>query len=126
EKATLRRWIEQGAAGLPAADEVARARAETDHWAFAPAARPAPTPVRGDSRIRTHVDRFIQRALETRGLTLGPDADRATAIRRLSFDLIGLPPTPAEIAAFLDDPGPEDDAYGRLVDRLLAAPRYGE
>ena len=85
---------------------------------------PRPPPVRDGGRVRGPVDRFIQRALEDRGLTLGPDADRATLIRRLSFDLTGLPPTPEEIAAFVDDPRP--DAYERLVDRLLASPRYGE
>jgi hypothetical protein len=124
EKQTLRRWIEQGAAGLPGAAEVARSAPETDHWAFATAGRPTPPEVRDGHRTRTPVDRFIQRALEARGLTLGPEADRAALARRLSFDLTGLPPTPGEVAAFLGDPGP--DAYERLVDRLLASPRYGE
>ena len=124
EKAILRRWIEGGATGLPDAPTARRSAPESDHWAFAAPARP-PTPlVRDGSRIRGPVDRFIQRSLEDRGLTLGPDADRATLIRRASFDLTGLPPTPAEIAAFVDDPAP--NAYERLVDRLLASPRYGE
>src|SRR5579883_1947130 len=124
EKQTLRRWIEQGAAGLPSPAQVASDRPEADHWASAPSALPAPPPVRDARPIRTPVDRFIQQALEGRGLTLGPVADRATLIRRLSFDLTGLPPTPGEIVAFLDDDRP--DAYVHLVDRLLASPRYGE
>ena len=124
EKETLRRWIEQGAAGLPGPAQVASTNPQADHWAFATAARPAPPPVRDAQHIRTPVDRFIQQALEGRGLALGPVADRATLIRRLSFDLTGLPPTPDEIAAFLDDDRP--DAYFHLVDRLLASPRYGQ
>ena len=95
-------------------------RPASDHWAFAPPSHPRPPAVRDGRRVRGPVDRFIQRALEDRGLTLGPDADRATLIRRLAFDLTGLPPSPAEIAAFVDDPDP--DAYERLVDRLLASP----
>jgi hypothetical protein len=74
--------------------------------------------------IRTPIDRFIEAALEAKGLALAPEADRLTLIRRLSFDLTGLPPTPAEIDAFLADTAP--GAYEKLVDRLLASPRYGE
>ena len=125
EKALLRRWIEQGARNLPSAAEVSRAAPGTDHWAFAPtgstatalSARPSAASARrsiASSRRRSRMQ----------GLTLGPDADRATLIRRLSFDLTGVPPRPEEIAAFVDDPDP--DAYTRLVDRLLASPRYGE
>jgi len=124
EKALLRRWIEQGAGNLPSAEEVRRAAPATDHWAFAPVAQPRlPTP-RDRSRVRTPVDLFIQKALEDQGLALGPDAGRATLIRRLSFDLTGVPPRPEEIAAFLDDPDP--NAYATVVERLLASPRYGE
>src|SRR4029077_7601526 len=93
EKETLRRWIERGAEGLPSTALAARAAPETDHWAFATAARPLPPSLRDGRRARNPVDRFIQRTLENRGLTLGPDADRATLIRRLSFDLTGLPPS---------------------------------
>src|SRR5262245_36717548 len=80
EKETLLRWIEQVAAGLPGPAQVASTRPEADHWAFAPAARPTPPRVRHARPLRTPVDRFIQQALEGRGLTLGPDADRATLI----------------------------------------------
>jgi hypothetical protein len=124
EKLTIRRWIEHGAVGLPRAADLKSAAPGADHWAFAPPRRPAPPEVRDNARVRTSVDRFILEALEARGLTLSPEADRATLIRRLSFDLTGLPPTPEEIAAFAADPRP--DAYERLVERLLASPRYGE
>jgi hypothetical protein len=124
DKAVLRRWIEQGAKGLPASAEVGRTAPVTDHWAFAPAVQP-PTPAPRDrSRVRSPIDCFIQQALEDQGLALSPDADRATLIRRLTFDLTGIPPCPEEIAAFCDDPAP--DAYASLVDRLLASPRYGQ
>jgi hypothetical protein len=124
EKDLLRRWILQGAPSLPSVAEVSRAAPVTDHWAFAPPIKPPrPTP-RDRARIRTPIDCFIQHALEEKGLSLGPDADRATLIRRLTFDLTGVPPRPDEIAAFQDDPDP--DAYARLIERLLASPRYGE
>jgi hypothetical protein len=118
EKETVRRWIERGAEGLP------RGGAATAHWAFASPGRPTPPAVRDGARMCNPVDCFVQRALEERGLALGPDADRATAIRRLSFDLIGLPPSPAEIERFVHDR--RSDAYDRLVDRLLGSPCYGE
>jgi len=124
QKNLLRRWIEQGAKNLPRPGEVNRAAPTSDHWAFAPAGHPLPSPVRDERRVRTSIDRFIQKALEDEGLALGPDADRVTLIRRVSFDLTGLPPRPDEIAVFACDPDP--DAYLRLVDRLLASPRYGE
>ncbi len=124
DKAAIRRWIERGAEGLPDPAAAARTSPGSDHWAFAPPTSPRPPSVRDGRRVRGPVDRFIQRALESRGLTLGSEAHRAILIRRLSFDLTGLPPSPAEVAAFLEDPAP--DAYERLVDRLLASPHYGE
>jgi hypothetical protein len=124
EKTMLRRWIEQGAKNLPAGAKVRGASPVTDHWAFAPVASPLPPALRERHRVRTQVDRFIQSALEDQRLTLGPDADRATLIRRVSFDLTGLPPRPEDVAAFVGDPDPQ--AYEKLVDRLLASPRLGE
>jgi uncharacterized protein DUF1553/uncharacterized protein DUF1549/cytochrome c len=124
EKTLFRRWIEQGAKNLPSAALVSRSAPETDHWAFGPAAKPPPPTVRNQARVRTTIDRFIQKALEDQGMTLGPDADRATLIRRLSFDLTGIPPSPAEITEFERDPDP--CAYDHLVERLLASPHYGE
>src|SRR6185369_8629411 len=70
------------------------------------------------------IDRFIRARLQGEGLTPSPPADRLTLIRRMSFDIIGLPPTPEEIDAFVADEAP--DAYEKLIDRLLASPRYGE
>ena len=104
--ATLKAWIEQGAE-------------YQGHWAFLPPKRPevpasAPNPV----------DALVLARLRDAGLAPSPEADRPTLLRRLSFDLTGLPPTRAEVAAFVADPAP--DAYERQVDRLLASPRYGE
>jgi hypothetical protein len=93
-----------------------------EHWAFQPVVRPQPPATNG--RANTAVDRFIVAALEARGLTLSPEADRLTLVRRVSFDLTGLPPTPAEIDAFLADMRP--DAYEHMVERYLASVHYGE
>ena len=94
------------------------------HWAFRPVREPPLPDVRDVAWPRGPVDRFILARLEARGLAPSPTADRRTLIRRATFDLIGLPPTPVEVAAFEADAAP--DAYERLVDRLLASPRYGE
>ncbi|QEH34431.1 Planctomycete cytochrome C [Aquisphaera giovannonii] len=120
EKAVLRRWIEAGAPGLP---KVSPGDAPgSDHWAFAPASRPEPPAVRDARRVRNPVDRFLEAALEARGLALAPEADRATLVRRVALDLTGLPPSPGEISAYIRDPAP--DAYERMVGRYLASPRY--
>jgi hypothetical protein len=116
ERALLRRWIEQGAPAVPATAPA--------HWAFRVPVRPAvPSVTRGED-ARTPIDRLIGAALEKKGLSLNPTAGRAVLIRRVSFDLTGLPPTLAEIDAFLADKSP--DAYERLVERYLASPHYGE
>ncbi|HEV7405245.1 MAG TPA: DUF1553 domain-containing protein [Chthoniobacteraceae bacterium] len=94
------------------------------HWAFQPLARPAPPAVRHESLVANPIDQFILFKLEARGLTLAPPASRETLIRRVTFDLLGLPPTPEEIDAFLADHSPA--AYEHLLDRLLASPHYGE
>ncbi|HEX4613626.1 MAG TPA: DUF1549 domain-containing protein, partial [Urbifossiella sp.] len=91
-------------------------------WAFKPFIRPAAPAAKG--AVRTPVDAFILARLEAKGLGFAPQADRRTLIRRLTFDLHGLPPTPEEVEAFVNDAAP--DAYEKLVDRLLASPRYGE
>jgi hypothetical protein len=94
------------------------------HWAFQPPKdRPAP-PVRQESWVRTPIDRFILAKLEEKNLQPAPPADRATLIRRVTFDLIGLPPAPEEVDAFIADASP--DAYRKVVERLLASPHYGE
>jgi hypothetical protein len=98
--------------------------AEKSHWAFRPPVRPELPTVRAADRVRTPVDRFLLAKLEANGRSLSPDADRRTLVRRVTFDLTGLPPTPAEVEAFVADRSP--DAYEKLVDRLLASPHYGE
>ena len=109
--ATIRQWIEQGAKW-------------ERHWAFVPPQRPPLPAVQNEKWVRNPIDRFVLARLEKEGLKPSPEADRATLLRRLSFDLTGLPPTTAEIDAFLADQSP--DAYEKRVDRLLALPQYGE
>ncbi len=121
------RWIALGApdprtgSAGPATVGVEAARR---HWAFQPIRRPALPAVKGAAWPRTAVDHFVLAKLEAKGLTPSTQADRRTLIRRLSFDLLGLPPTMAAVDAFVADQRP--DAYERLVDQLLALPRYGE
>ena len=93
-------------------------------WAFQPVRHESPPPVKNEVLIRSPIDRFILAELEANGLNVSHEADRRTLIRRVTLDLIGLPPTPDEVAGFVTDPA--EDALERLVDRLLASPRYGE
>jgi hypothetical protein len=124
EVGRLRAWVEQGAKWGKAAAAAAARAASSTHWAFQPVRRP-PTPRVGNtSWVRNEIDAFVLARLEAEHITLSPEADRVTLIRRLSFDLLGLPPTPQEVDDFVNDPRP--DAYENLVDRLLASPHYGE
>lgn len=93
-------------------------------WAFKPRSRPTPPPARNANDVRNSIDRFVLSKLEAQGLGFAATAERASLLRRLSFDLIGLPPTPAEVDAFVNDRSP--DAYERLVERLLKSPQFGE
>lgn len=111
---TIRRWIAQGA---KIEDRIA------PHWAFQPVQRP-PVPRIEDPWIRNPIDAFVLARLRSEKVKPSDEADRETLIRRVSLDLIGLPPTLEELDAFLSDDRP--DAYERLVDRLLASPHYGE
>ncbi len=117
----LRAWIDQGAVWP---ETRAGADPRLDHWAFQPLQRPAVPAVKENSRARNPIDHFVLARLEKEHLKPAPEADRATLIRRLTFDLHGLPPSPAEVDAFVADKSP--DALERLVDHLLASPRYGE
>ncbi|HEX5272106.1 MAG TPA: PSD1 and planctomycete cytochrome C domain-containing protein [Gemmataceae bacterium] len=107
----LRKWIDAGAPW-------------SEHWAFVPPKRPALPKVKDAAWAREPIDRFILARLEAEGLKPSPEADRVTLLRRVTFDLTGLPPTPAEVDAFLKDRSP--DAYEKVVDRLLESTRYGE
>src|SRR5262249_20748066 len=93
-------------------------------WAFRPPVEPSVPRVKDPAWTRGPIDAFILERLEAKGLHPAPIADRATLIRRATFDLTGLPPTPEEVDAFVADARP--DAFERLVDRLLASPHYGE
>lgn len=111
ERALLRRWIAEGAP-------------YQQHWAFVTPRRPALPTVKNRAWARNPIDLFIAARLDPEGLAPSPEADRTTLIRRVTLDLTGLPPTLAEIDAFLADKRP--DAYEHLVDRLLKSPNYGE
>lgn len=123
---TIRAWIDQGARWPDAV--AGQAADKAAWWAWQPLAQPAAPEVRpsesGPARVANPIDQFVVAKLQEIGLVQAPRADRRVLIRRLSFDLIGLPPTPEEIDAFVADDDPL--AYERLVDRLLASPRYGE
>src|SRR5262249_55723948 len=93
-------------------------------WAFRPPRRHPLPAVKDTAWPRSAIDRFLLARLEAKGLRPAADADRATLLRRASFDLLGLPPTPAEVDAFRADQSP--DAFARVIDRLLASPHYGE
>jgi hypothetical protein len=115
--ALIKRWIDEGAIWP---EEAANASAGIKkHWAYIPPKRPAVP-----KNTPNPIDAFILARLEKEGLQPSPEADRTTLLRRLSLDLIGLPPTPGEVDAFLADKGPQ--AYEKQVDRLLASPHYGE
>ncbi len=107
----IRRWIDQGA------------KWET-HWSYVPPKRPDLPAVKETAWVRNAIDNFVLARLEREGLKHSPEADKATLLRRVSYDLTGLPPTPAELDAFIADKSPQ--AYEKQVDRLLASPHYGE
>ncbi|HRK33229.1 MAG TPA: PSD1 and planctomycete cytochrome C domain-containing protein [Candidatus Hydrogenedentes bacterium] len=122
EIATLKSWIAQGAVWP---DEHAGSATRTvDHWAFKTPQRPQVPQVQDSSWVRSPIDAFVLSQLEGLNIKPSAEADRATLIRRLHFDLIGIPPTPQELDAFVSDPSPY--AYESLVNRLLASPHFGE
>jgi len=111
EIALLTRWVRDGAVYQP-------------HWAFIPPVRPPLPATEASAAVSNPIDRFVRARLEKEGLGPNPEADRHTLIRRVTLDLTGLPPTPEEVRAFVEDRSP--GAYEALVDRLLARPTYGE
>jgi mono/diheme cytochrome c family protein len=122
EVSAIRRWIDAGAK-VPAA-AVAEVK-NSQHWAFQPVVRPLPPPIQNSEfEIQNSIDAFVVRKLVDAGLAPSPHAERPTLIRRAALDLIGLPPSPDEVDAFVADERP--DAYERVIDRLLASPHYGE
>lgn len=123
EVATLRTWVDSGAT-WPVTSTPSATDPRLSHWSFQPVHHYEPPQVANQSWARNEIDAFIFAKLEHEKIAPSPEADRHTLIRRLNFDLLGLPPTPQEVDDFLDDKRP--DAYERLVDRLLASPHFGE
>ncbi len=118
----LKRWINAGAEWPENLD--ARDQAPPKHWAYVKPVKPAVPAVKHTELVRNPIDNFLLARLEQEGLSYSSEASKETLARRLSLDLTGLPPTPVELTAFLNDTRP--DAYDRLVDRLLASPHFGE
>ncbi len=133
EIALLKAWIDLGAKA-PAGEQADDGKSRSTHWAFVPPARPPLPTVKNRQWVRNEIDRFILARLqqaapggaaaEKEGIASSPEADRVTLIRRLSLDLLGLPPSIEEVDAFVADTRP--NAYERLVERLLQSPHYGE
>lgn len=111
QRTKLQQWIAEGAA-------------YQDHWTFIPPVKPVLPSVSKLAWPRNQIDHFILHQLDTAGLAPSPEADKVTLLRRVTYDLTGLPPSPGEVDAFLSDPSPV--AYDKVVDRLLASPHYGE
>lgn len=121
-------WIHMGAPDPRDGTKVASKYIDIEkgraHWAYQPPKKPTPPPVKNTTWPRSNVDRFLLAALEAKELTPVADADKLTLLRRVTFDLTGLPPTPAQVEAFAADTSPE--AFAKVVDRLLASPQFGE
>jgi hypothetical protein len=127
--AVLKRWVEMGVP-FPAGSATVAVRsggvtdADKNFWSFRPITRPAVPAVRDAAWPRTEIDRFILAKLEAKGIKPAPPADKRSLIRRATYDLTGLPPTPEEVDSFVHDDSP--DAFAHVVERLLASPAYGE
>ncbi|HVS34373.1 MAG TPA: PSD1 and planctomycete cytochrome C domain-containing protein [Gemmataceae bacterium] len=124
----LTTWVKMGAPWPDGAAVAVKGTSVDDarkrHWSFQPVHKPALPTVKNTAWVKNPIDAFVLAQLEEKGLAPSRPADRRTLIRRVSLDLIGLPPTPEEVEALVSDPSP--DAYEKLVDRLLASPHYGE
>src|SRR5262249_30951108 len=117
-------WVKTGAA-FPDDQAIGSVTDPSKHWAFQPVKAPAVPEVRKpQDQVRNPIDAFVLMKLTDKGLSPAPQADRRTLIRRAYFDLIGLPPTAAEVEAFEKDTAP--DAWEKVIDKLLASPQYGE
>lgn len=130
EIALLASWVKEGAVfpakapSAPATKDYQISPEQRAFWSFQPVRKTAPPPVKDGKWPRNDIDRFIQARLEKEGLTRASMADRRTLLRRLTYDLTGLPPTPEATKAFLEDKSP--NAWEKQVDRLLSSPQYGE
>ena len=134
EKGVIRAWINEGASGDEEdqpTDGTKEATSvpqfsddERKFWSFIPPSRPQLPKVNGVNRLQNPIDAFVLVRLENEKLSISPTADRTTLIRRAYYDLVGLPPSPDEVMEYLADP--REDAYERLIDRLLSSPHYGE
>jgi len=137
EIAVLKIWIDRGAEGdspltppapVPTANSPATGKqftaAQRNYWAFQKIVKPNVPSVKAKASVRTPIDAFLLAKLEEKNLQPNPPADKLTLIRRAYFDLIGLPPTPEQVQAFLSDTSPQ--AFEKVVDQLLASPHYGE
>src|SRR5262249_37142315 len=129
EAELIARWIDGGAKTARSEPEALAAgdtfsEEERGHWSFQPIRRPPLPAVKNSTRVATPIAAFLLAGLEAESLGFSPEADRATLIRRLSFDLTGLPPAPEDVERFVADPSAS--AYEQLVERLLASPAYGE
>ena len=125
----IRRWINSGAKTARIEPEtiprgLGISQEERDYWAFQPIQRPDVPVVQATDRVRTPIDSFLLAKLETKALSFAPDAEKVKLIRRAYFDLIGLPPTPQQVAEFLADDAPE--AWNEVIEKLLASKHYGE
>ena len=131
ESAKIARWVELGAPVVAEPPDLAATESDPlvsdkdrSFWSFQPPKAADPPAVKHTGLVRNPIDAFLLSKLEAKGLSFSPEADKLTLMRRVYFDLIGLPPQPDEIKAYLADKSP--DAYEKLVDRLLASPHYGE
>ena len=124
EIAAIRQWIREGAIWSENLVLGSKAKPRKRHWAFQPIVKPELTEVQNERWCRNEIDRFILQRLEQEKISPASAADKTTLFRRVTLDLTGLPPTPVEVNQFLNDSKPE--AYERVVDRLLASPRFGE
>src|SRR4030095_5154616 len=133
DTAEIARWIESLPRDLAAASETTMpvrqpgspiTGADRQFWSFQRPVRPAVPAVKNRSSVRNEIDAFILLRLEANGLDFAPPAEPQALLRRVYLDLIGLPPSPEDLDQFLADPS--DAAYGKIIDRLLASPRYGE
>jgi hypothetical protein len=131
ETAILEDWIEMGAPDPRSGGPVKKSTGidwekGKAHWAFQPISRPTPPTVSDTGWVRKDLDHFILSKIESAGIQPARDADRFALIRRVSLDLTGLPPTVAEVSSFIHDPGSDDEALAKVVDKLLQSPAFGE